>query len=375
MAHVAAADDGVRVVSAKARVLSLPLDPPIVTPNYRIDTIETVFLRLEDSDGVVGHSYLWCFGTAQADLLVAALRYLAPLVVGEPVDPAARAQALRKEMNFLGFKGVTVFGCSAYDLALHDVLGKRSGVSLATSRGRLRDRVPVYWSGFFLSSGIDELVAEVDRAAAAGFRAVKVRVGHPSLHEDVRRVEAVVAAVPAGTTVMLDAVQAWTPRQAVEAARALADVGARWLEDPVLHHDYAGLADVVASSPIAVASGENEYLREGFRQLTESGLPYLLADLQRVGGITEWDAVVDVAKATGAVLTPHVYPHTSAQLAATLDQDEVWVEHVPWWDGLMTYPLEVSDGLLTVPEVPGTGIDPEPEQIDRHAVGPWIRLC
>ena len=76
-----------QVTSAQARVLSTPLTPPVITPNYQITTIETVLLRIEDADGIVGYSYLWCFGAAQANLLVECLRYLAPLAVGAPADP------------------------------------------------------------------------------------------------------------------------------------------------------------------------------------------------------------------------------------------------------------------------------------------------
>ena len=82
----------------------------------------------------------------------------------------------------------------------------------------------------------------------------------------------------------------------------------------------------------------------------------------------------ELAAAASITLTPHVYPHTSAQLAASLDQAAVWVEYVPWWDELMTYDLEVTEGLVTVPNIVGNGIDLDPEQVERRATSSWLNL-
>ena len=151
-------------------------------------------------------------------------------------------------MNFLGFKGVTVFGYSAYDMAIHDVVcRRRASASLgfggtAGPSARLLERV-------LSESVLDELVEEAERVSDAGFTAFKLRVGGPSLAEDVRRVQAIVDCAPAGTTIMLDAVQAWTPGRAIEASRAFAAFDPVWLEDPLIHHDYRGLGEVVERFP------------------------------------------------------------------------------------------------------------------------------
>lgn len=362
------------VVGHRARVVSVPLEPRIVTAHYRIEAIEVVVLRSRDAEGRKGTATLWCFGLPQARVLVAALDHLARHALGPagPVDDVL--DRLRREINFFGFKGISVFALSAFDMALTDLACRADGRSLGQVLGRRRDAVPAYWSGLFGNQSQEEILDEVDRKLDEGYRAMKLRTGNPALDEDLRRVEAVAARLDGRAVLMLDAVQSWTVEQALAAVDRLAGLPVHWLEDPLVHVDYAGLRQVVERSPIPIATGENEYLSEGFAQLLEAGPAYLLADLQRVGGVREWRRVADLAATAGAVLTPHVYPHVALQLGCALDQAETWIEAIPWWDALVGEPLRLVDGAFAVPDEPGCGLDLDDEHLDRLAIGPWQEL-
>ena len=194
------------------------------------------------------------------------------------------------------------------------------------------------------------------------------------MDEDVERVAAVAERLPDDAVLMLDAVQSWTVEQTLAAVEPLAAYDPLWLEDPLVHSDYEGLATVVERSPIPVATGENEYLREGFEQIFAAGPRYLLADLERVGSVTEWLAVADVARARGVVLTPHVYPQLAMQLCAAIDQDEQWIEYIPWWDDLLTEPLRIEHGMVAVPDRPGSGMDLDMDAVEARAATPWTTL-
>ena len=363
------------VTHLEARVLAVPLDPIIITANYNIPDVYMVLLRLRTADGATGHGCLWVFGVPQARILVDCLRYLAPFVSGHAPEEVGFVMAdLRREVNFLGFKGVSVFGLSAYDQAMHDALCHQLGVSWSALRGRRRDSIPVYWSGLFLNQTEEELVEETRRIVDMGIRAVKFRVGKPTFKEDEHRLDAVMAELPEGAVLMLDAVQGWSTEVAISGSRRFERYQPLWLEDPLVHNDYPGLARVVNASPIPIATGENEYLREGFHQLLEIGVPYLLADLQRVGGLLEWEAVAGAASMRSSVLTPHIYPHVAVQLCSTLQQSQAWIEYIPWWDGLMHTQFEFRDGFVSVPKTPGIGWDFDDKALDRHALTPWESL-
>lgn len=364
------------IVAIDARLVTMPLESPIITRNYAINRIENVLLRLQDADGVVGYSYLWCITVPQSKILLEMVRGLTQFVLGKSPDQLGEILAdMKRDINFLGFKGVAVFGYSAYEMALYDILCRRLDVSLSRYRGRRMDSLPVYWSGLMLSQTLDDLARESQLFADRGFRAFKLRVGTSTPAGDDERLRTVLANVPEGTQVMLDAVQCWAPDEAIRAANRFAKYEPRWLEEPVVHNDYKGLAKVVANSPVPIAHGENEYMREGFDQLFDTGLSYVVVDVERVGGVREWEAVAAIASVRGVTITPHVYPQISTQLCASMPQNELWVEYMPWWDALVSYPMEVKDGRVKVPDVPGNGFDPVLDAVDHYASTPWISLA
>jgi L-alanine-DL-glutamate epimerase-like enolase superfamily enzyme len=358
-------------VRYRARPLGVPFSRTISSPTYRFTKLFTVLCEAEDGDGVKGCSGLWFASEGQSKVAFEALRYLAPIASAHD-SPDAVSRAVRREINFLGYKGVTVIAMSAFEMALQDLSLRREDRALGNSTAC--PRVPAYWSGFFLNDSVEDWIAEADTASQAGFWAFKARVGRPTLAEDVQRVQRLREALPPQSTLMLDAHQIWDVDTAVEASALLEPAGITWLEDPVIHNDYRGLAEVVSRSAIPIASGENEYLHEGFAQLMDSELPYLLVDLERAGGINEWAAIADDAKARERIVTPHLFPHVAVGLCSHLQQDESWLEYVDWWDPLMATPIDFNGGYATVPDMPGTGFAPDDLAIERFALAPWEEL-
>jgi L-alanine-DL-glutamate epimerase-like enolase superfamily enzyme len=357
-------------VRFRMRVAAVPLRRVIESPNYRIENVYTVIVDARGGSGAVGLSMLWFLSLPQAKVVLEALRYLAP-VAASGGEAAVAARAMRREMNFLGYKGVTVIASAGLEMALRD-LAARDGASRPPA---LRDRVPAYWSGFFSNETIDGWLDEAEIALARGFRTLKVRVGARPPVEDAARIARLRVELPDETRLMLDANQGLEPPDAIELSKRLAEHRIVWFEDPIVHCDYPGLAQVVRESPIPIASGENEYLREGFGELLATGVRYLVADLERVGGFGEWDAISQLARGHGATLTPHLYPHVSIHLSARLDQTETWLEYVDWWEPLGQIPLELADGEALVPEALGLGFEPDAAAIERLALGPWELLA
>jgi L-alanine-DL-glutamate epimerase-like enolase superfamily enzyme len=360
------------VKRAHVRLLAVPAEPIIAAVDRDLTSVHMVVLRLEGEDGETGCGCLWSLDQSEIPLLLEAVRFLAPLVIAAPpltIDELF--ELMRRRINFLGLKGVAVFGLSAFDLAFHDLLCRRLSTSLGALLGQVRSSVRTYWSGLYVGADRSELEREVDRQLARGFRAFKMRVGDPEQEVDLERIALVTAALPDEALLAVDAVQAWTTERALEMVDALSGTRLAWIEDPVVHNDYRGLRQIVARSQVAIATGENEYLPEGFDQLFDANPRYLLPDLQRVGGISGWRRLTQRASDTTVVLTPHVYPHIALQLLSTLPYPSVH-EYVPWWDPVSSYELEVNEGLIEVPDVVGCGLDFDPEAVERYAVSEWL---
>jgi L-alanine-DL-glutamate epimerase-like enolase superfamily enzyme len=363
------------VASIETRLVSMPLSGPLrarlVERANPVTSIESVLVRVTADDGATGHGYVTCLGSSEAAIHVAALDHLRPMVLGRPIgDFAAIAELLRWRCNLLGPQGVMAVAVSGIDMALRDVFLRSLDVSLSDARGRCHDTVPAYWSGLFLGAPEQALVDEIEHVTAAGYRGVKMRVGSPNLGEDLERVRFVRERLPSRCALMLDAAQAWAPDEAIAASHGLAEFEPVWLEDPVRHDDPAALTVVLDHAPLPIATGENQYLVSGFEHL-DRRVRYWLPDLQRLGGLDQWDAVVFLAAERGAVVTPHAFLHIGVQLMSSISQAVRWIEHLPWWDQLMRSPLRLHDGEMAVPDGPGIGLDFDDDAVEALALTPW----
>ena len=366
------------IVRAEARHLALPTGlKPFVLPNgHRTPTdLSVLLIRLTDGDDVSGRGLLWTQNPRQVPLFEAALRYVATAVEGSPADDvAAVTDAMRQATAFVGREGVAAFAVSGLAMALEDLACRRAGVNLSEQLGRRHDRIRVYQTGLMISASLDELVEEADAIYGRGIRAIKMVLGKPNLDEDIERVQAVRSKLPADAALMVDALQRWTLADALRAGEGLADAGLVWIEDPLPQDDIAGYRTLVERCPVPIATGETCFSVAAFEALIAAGVPYIVGELERVGGFGPWMQIAARANEASAVMLPHLYPHVSAQLIAALPQPEVWLEYVPWFDQLVEDAFEINGGETTVSRRPGSGFNPSDEAVERLARGPWLRL-
>ncbi|TDB88444.1 mandelate racemase/muconate lactonizing enzyme family protein [Actinomadura sp. KC216] len=377
MGDDAAAADA-RVVRAEVRRLALATGLPSFTlPDGRRtpSDLPVLLVRVTDDDGVQGHSLLWVQRDRQAPLLEAGLRYLADLVEQRSLkDAPGLLGSMRRATAFVGAGGVAAFGVSGLQMAIEDLLCRRRGASLSEVLGRRRDHVRVYQTGLMLHSPVEELLAEAAGMYGRGVRAMKMMVGKPDIGEDVERLEAVKRSLPGDVTLMVDALQRWTVPDALRASERFAHLELAWIEDPIAQDDLDGYRELARSSAVPVATGETCFSMRELRALLEAGIPYIVGELERVGGMGAWIHAAEIVHDSGATMLPHLYPHVSAQILATLPQHEVWLEYVPWFDALVDQGLHLDDGRLPISSAPGSGFTPSPEAVERLACGPWRRL-
>lgn len=361
------------------RYLSVPIGiRSFRLPNgHRTPTdLPALVIRLTDGAGAQGFSLLWFQQPSQVTLVGAGLRYLGGEMTTGIRDLAGLDRALDAATRFIGEHGVAAFAASGLRMAFEDLICRRRRVSLADLVGRRRDRVGVYRTGLMLQSSIDELVQEAEAGYAEGFRAMKMLVGKPDLEEDVDRIQAVRGCLPADVVLMVDALQGWDGAEtALRAAERFESFGLKWIEDPIRQQDVSGYRELAQRSPVPIATGETLFDQADIEELVEAGVPYIVGEPERVGGLRAWMRTADRVGESGATMLPHLYPHVSVQMLATLRQDEVWLEYVPWFDHLAVEKLSIGeDGTIGVDAGPGAGFTPCPDALDRMAWGPWTRI-
>lgn len=324
--------------------------------------VQLIVLRLRDSDGGEGIGFSWTPRVGVTAIRALLATDIADAVVGWPTDPGVVWDRLWQLLHEAGGGGITTMAMAALDIALWDLRGKASGSGLADLIGRRSDGVAVYGSGVNRHYTLDELVEQAHRWRAAGYRGVKIKVGHDDLDEDVERIAAVREAIGPRCPLMIDANQRWDLPAARRAVTALERFDPYWVEEPLLSDDLDAHAELRRHIATPVALGESLYTAYQFRDAIQRGAcDVVQPNVVRVGGITPFLRIAEIASTCGAGLAPHLLIDLSGQLAMTLPQ-RCWVEDVEdaSFDalGVLAEPsgVRVQNGWLTADTPPGHGL-------------------
>ncbi|HEX4215853.1 MAG TPA: mandelate racemase/muconate lactonizing enzyme family protein [Candidatus Dormibacteraeota bacterium] len=343
-----------KITRVQATSQSSPRTDPIRDALQALDNNGSCRVEIETSEGVTGHSVTGFGRVAAAPALLARLieDELAPAVVGR--DPFMVRQIrddLWRLTEYHGTEGLALFGISAIDVAIWDVIGKALKVPVWRALGGARERVPAYAMVGWLNYDLDRLKRICSRAVEQGFAGVKMKVGAPTLEEDVERIEAVRAAVGRGVHVMVDANQVFSVAEALRRGLVYQELGCFWFEEPIRADDVDGLAHLAEELVIPVASGENNYGKRQFGRLFERhAVDIVQPDLRRAGGITECFEIGLAAAAFDLPYASHgggAHIHVLAALPNTFFMES----------GLLPEgsPIRLVDGSFPLPQEPGVG--------------------
>ena len=134
---------------------------------FAIHSTSCILCFLETDQGLVGEGLVHAINGLRVKVLYEMVRSLEPLVLG--LDPTlggsfnARAW---KELNFLGYEGVTIQALAGIDMALWDLRGKAAELNVSRLIGAVRQRGASIRQRRFMALILDRRVA----ARGRGFR-------------------------------------------------------------------------------------------------------------------------------------------------------------------------------------------------------------
>jgi mandelate racemase len=336
------------------------------TSAARVTKAPLLLLDLQTDEGITGRTYLFCYRPSGARAIALLLEDATSLIIGDPVRPAEIAVKLARNFALIGVTGTVRMALSGLDVAMWDALAIAAGLPLTSMLGGTPRPIRAYNScglGLMAPSLVAE---EAVRLTERGFKAVKLRLGYPTLEEDLRALKAVRERVGTVIDIMVDYNQALSTEEGVQRARALASEGIIWLEEPIRHDDWEGNAKIAAVSALHLQLGENFNGIEAMESARRArACQLVMPDLARIGGVTGWMQAAKLAAAHNMPMSSHLFPEVSAQLlAATPTAD--WLEYVDWADAILQEPLSIVDGMAIVPDRPGSGIEWDSRVVDRY---------
>src|SRR5438128_4521996 len=333
-----------------------------------IPAFELITVRVRDADGAEGVGYTYTVGTGGAAVLALLGRDLAPRLVGREAERIAEIwQAMWWALHYGGRGGAQMLAMSAIDIALWDLRARRQRAPLWRVLGGFDPRVPCYAGGIDLDFSLDALLRQTDENLARGFRAIKMKVGRPSLRADVERVRAMRAHLGPEFPLMVDANMRWSVDEAIRAARALAESAPLWLEEPTIPDDVPGHARIVHERGPPIAAGENLHTLYEFRQLIAAGgVTFPEPDVTNCGGVTAFMKVCHLAEAFNLPVTSHGAHDLTVHLLAAVPNRSYLEAHGFGLDRFIAEPLRIENGVAIAPDRPGHGIEFDWKGLERH---------
>ncbi|WP_191085534.1 mandelate racemase/muconate lactonizing enzyme family protein [Roseococcus microcysteis] len=359
-----------KIVEIQAFPTSFPLPPggPKLGIGQAVKR-DAVMVKVTTEDGIVGwgESHHGRAHTAIAKLIETTLRQL---VLGmDAFDTTGIwARIYKYQLASHGMGAGCAMAMSGLDMAIWDAKAKALKLPLYRLLGGARRPIPAYAGGVALGyQPPAELVAEAAPHMAAGYKAVKLRVGD-TVRDDVARMEAIRAEFGDDLTILTDANIGYSIIQARQVMPEMDRLGIGWLEEPFPAHDHRAYAEASAFGQVPLAVGENHFTRFEFTRVLEDNVIRIWQpDLSKCGGITETLRIAAMASAFKIPVHPHssmtgVNQAASIHLLAAIDNGGYFEADVSrankFRDEMGSEPWRIgADGCVLPLEAPGIGVE------------------
>ncbi|MDA0336659.1 MAG: mandelate racemase/muconate lactonizing enzyme family protein [bacterium] len=354
-----------------------------------------LWVRVTTDAGITGTGEC-VHGGKQAIAIIQELE--AKLIGRDPFAIDAIFEQMRRGHVFDGGDaGALITALTGIEIALWDLKGKALDTPIyELLGGKFRDRIRVY-GACQVAPGMnfDEIKKVVDEVLERGFTALKIDVdidaygykGSEVAHFDkdsfnhtanqwehermVSLVDMVTNAAGVGIDVAADVHTRLDVPSAIRLARALESYHLMWLEEPVPAENIDAMRTVTQSTTVPICSGENLYLRHGFRELIEKqAVNIIMPDIPKCGGLSECRKIANMAEIYYMPFAPHnvsspIGTLASAHVCATVPNFLVlefhWL-HRDYWTTIIQEKTDIiRDGFIHMDGRPGIGVELDEE--------------
>ncbi|MCK8787842.1 mandelate racemase/muconate lactonizing enzyme family protein [Roseomonas sp. NAR14] len=377
-----------KITDVTCHILQAKVDQPFTSARgWLYTTRASCLVEIATDAGITGWGE--CYGPAAVNKAIIETQYRGRVIGRDPFDVEVVWEDLYNRIKDYGLSGMTITALSGIDIALWDIIGRAVGRPIhKLIGGAHRTEVQAYATGLYfidLDNLVGEAVEEAREYAEQGFRAIKMKIGLGDPKLDLARVKAVREAIGPDVKLAVDANHCFTVPQAIRLGRMLEPLDILWFEEPISPEDHDGYVEVSRALDMAVAGGENDFTRWGFRDvIARKAMDIVQPDVCAAGGISECRKIAALASAHGVECVPHAWG-SAIGLAATVQFLAALPDTPPAFrpispmlefeqtpnplrDDLAREPIRQHGGIVRVPDGPGLGIEVDRDVLQRYRV-------
>ncbi|NME67808.1 mandelate racemase/muconate lactonizing enzyme family protein [Flammeovirga aprica] len=372
-----------KIVDITPYVLSQELETPFYFSQWHYASRKICLVKVTLEDGTYG----WGEGYGPADMIKTGIDFLKGFIIGENVLENEKIWQIMylRTLDF-GRSGIFNSAISAIDVACWDCKGKVLQQPVSVLLGGVKNPIiHPYATGFYFTDSPtleDDLIKEANYYKEQGFRAAKMKVGL-GIEKDVYYVNLLKNALGDDVKLMIDSNHAYNYREALELCKRIEHLNIGWFEEPVHPEDFKGYKALRENTHIPIAGGECEYLKHGFKRLFENdSVDIAQPDICATGGLTEVKRIATLAQSYHKDIVPHSWGtwiaiSAAIHFVANLDQNpgrmfrnapmiELDRTENPLRDDVIEHHIEVINGEIKVPELPGLGIEVNQKYLNKY---------
>lgn len=367
-----------KIAKIKITPLFVPYKAPFYWAHGQIDGAEVLLVEIQTDTGITGHGE--CIAAPNGRAIKALVEDAAALMIGR--DPYQGRLLMREAYTAL-FRAQAV--CSAprfggqilagLEMALWDVLGKAVDRPVhALLGGAAHEHIGYF--GFAMGKTPEAVAREARDFVEQGFEVIYIKAGFGAAR-DLATVKAVREAIGPAARLRIDPNESWSPLEARQMIARLAPYDLEFVEQPTPAESLSGLAQVRATSPVAIAADQSVFTPdEAYEAIRQQAADLIVIGPHECGGLARMTDIARVAQLAGVNICIHgLYEtgittcaaHMAAAACPNIDDGNQHMLKFLEWDIVQTPDLMPVAGRMPVLTGPGLGFTLDAENVARAA--------